>query len=83
MTNEALELADSTFYIDSGGFAQSLNVSAAAAIVFHHAAVQVKAAGPPPPESVERTVCEYYSRCLASKGWTFEHMLNAVGGKEA
>ena len=84
MTNEALELADSTFFIDSGGFAQSLNVSAAAAIVFHHAAVQTKAAGPPPPESVERTVCEYYSRSLASKGWTFAHMLNAVGGgKEA
>ena len=78
MTDEALELADSTFFIDIGGFAQSLNVSAAAAIVFHHAAMQVKAAGPQPPAAVERTVCEYYARSLASKGWYVKHTTHST-----
>ena len=77
MSEAAINLSDSCFHIDTGGFAQSLNVSAAAAIVFHEGAMQAKAC-PPSAAVIERTVAEYYARSMGAKGMTLKQMQDSI-----
>lgn len=74
VSRAALQHADCTFRIDTGGFTQSLNVSVAAGIVAYEA---VRARAAAEVRSTDHTAdleAEYCIRCLMAKGLSLEQV---------